>query len=206
MEWMETLLQNYGMAAIFLLILMEYACFPVSSEIILPLSGALAAGQGMSFPMLVLISTGAGAGGSMITYTLGRLGGSPLLERTMHRFPSMEKPILSSYRAFGNHGRGAVFVSRLIPLCRTYIGFVAGAMKQRPGSYLLFSAFGILIWNTVLTGIGYYFYQYRDIFFRYFNEYKHIILISGILLLFLIFLGRIRKKAETGEADRESEE
>lgn len=203
MEWMETLLQNYGLAAIFLLILMEYACFPVSSEIVLPLAGALAAGQGLSFPLLVLFSTLAGLGGSMITYLIGRLGGSPLLERTMHRFPSMEKPILSSYRTFGDHGRGAVFVSRLIPLCRTYIGFVAGAMKQSLSSYIVFSGIGILIWNTVLTGLGYYFYQYRGIFFQYFHQYKHYIFFGGIAILFLLVAGRIRKKGETAGADQE---
>lgn len=203
MEWMETLLQNYGMAAIFLLILMEYACFPVSSEVVLPLAGALAAGQGLSFPLLVLFSTLAGIGGSTITYFIGRLGGSPLLERTMHRFPSMKKPILASYRTFGDHGRGAVLISRLIPLCRTYISFVAGAMKQSLISYILFSGIGILIWNAVLTGLGYYFYQYRTIFFRYFNQYKHYIFFGGIAILLLLILGRVRKKGETAEADPE---
>lgn len=203
MEWIEALLQNYGMAAIFLLILMEYACFPVSSEIILPLAGALAAGQGLSFPLLILFSTLAGLGGSTITYAIGRLGGSPLLERTMHRFPSMEKPILSSYRTFGDHGRSAVFISRLIPLCRTYIGFVAGAMQQSFTGYLLYSGFGILIWNTVLTGLGYYFYQYRDIFFRHFDQYKQYIFFGGLAILFLLLLGRIRKKVERSEAGQE---
>lgn len=203
MGWMETLLQNYGMPAIFLLILMEYACFPVSSEIVLPLAGALAAGQGLSFPTLILFSTLAGLGGSMITYVIGRTGGSPLLERIMGRFPSMEKPILSSYRTFGDHGKAAVFLSRLIPLCRTYIGFVAGAMKQSFSGYLLYSAFGIFLWNTVLTGLGYYFYQYRDVFFSYFDKYKHFIFVGGIAILLLIFLRRVRKGPDKDEADQE---
>lgn len=202
MEWIESLLQNYGMAAIFLLILLEYACFPVSSEIILPLAGAIAAGQNLSFPLLVLFSTLAGLGGCLITYSIGRLGGSPLLERIMHRFPSMERPILSSYRTFGDHGKGAVFFSRLIPLCRTYIGFVAGAMKQSFVSYLLYSGFGILIWNTVLTGLGYYFYQYRSIFFRYFDSCKRYIFWGGIILLILFIFCRIRKKADKAETDQ----
>jgi membrane protein DedA with SNARE-associated domain len=203
MEWIGAFLQNYGMAAIFLLILMEYACFPVSSEIILPLAGLLAAGQGLSFPILLLISSLAGLGGSTITYLIGRFGGSLLLERAMKRFPSTKKPILSSYRAFGNHGNTAVFLSRLIPLCRTYIGFVSGAMKQSFVSYVLFSAFGILLWNTVLTGLGYYFYPYREQFFRYFDEYKHVILFGGAGLLVLILLCRIRKKPRRDDTDRE---
>ena len=39
MDWIESFLQNYGIWAMFVLIMLEYACFPVSSEIILPLWG-----------------------------------------------------------------------------------------------------------------------------------------------------------------------
>lgn len=199
----EDLLLTYGMPAIFLLILLEYACFPVSSEIVLPLAGLFAAGQGLSFPMLVLLSTMAGIGGSMITYLIGRKGGSPLLERIMKRFPSMEKPIISSYRTFGDHGKSAVFLSRLIPLCRTYIGFVAGAMKQKCSGYIIYSAFGILLWNTILTGLGYYFYQYKEVFFFYFDRYKHWIFFIGLFLLFLILWSRVKKDRDRDEKDRE---
>lgn len=199
----EDLLVTYGLPAMFLLILLEYACFPVSSEIILPLAGVVAAGQGLSFPLLILFSTLAGLGGSLITYLIGRKGGSPLLEKTMHRFPSMEKPILASYRSFGDHGKSAVFLSRLIPLCRTYIGFVAGAMKQNCSSYLLYSAFGIFLWNTVLTSLGYYFYCYKDVFFSYFNRYKRWIFFGGLFLLGILLWRKIKKsraKAETDQA------
>ena len=198
----EDLLITYGLPAMFLLILLEYACFPVSSEIILPLAGLIAAGQGLSFPLLVLFSTLAGIGGSLITYGIGRIGGSPLLERVMNRFPSMEKPILSSYRTFGDHGKSAVFVSRLIPLCRTYIGFVAGAMKQSCSGYILYSAFGIFLWNTVLTGLGYYCYQYREMFFSYFNQYKRWIFFGGLLLLVLLLWHRIKKGRAKGGGDQ----
>ena len=152
MDWIESFLQNYGIWAMFVLIMLEYACFPVSSEIILP------------------------------------------LERIMKRFSSMEKPILTSYRVFGNHEKSAVLISRVIPLCRTYIGFVAGAMGQNISRYLLYSAIGIVTWNTVLTGLGYYFYQYKDLFFHYLDKYKHVIFYTGIILLVIFALNAIRKK------------
>jgi membrane protein DedA with SNARE-associated domain len=204
MTELHAIVQNYGMTAVFLLILLEYACFPVSSEIVLPLAGWMAAGQSLSFPVLAAVSTLAGLGGSIITYAIGRFGGSPLLERLMKRFPSVEKPILSSYRTFGNHGRAAVFLSRLIPLCRTYIGFVAGAMKQPVSSYLFYSSFGILLWNTVLTALGYYFYPYRHIFFRYFNEYKSFIFWGGMAILACLLLNRIRKCRDKSSAHPKS--
>jgi membrane protein DedA with SNARE-associated domain len=201
MAMVESLVTEYGMIAIFLLILAEYACFPVSSEIILPLAGLIGAGQGMAFPVLVLFASISGLAGSCITYGIGRFGGSPLLERLIVRFPSFSKPILASYRTFGDHGKCAVFLSRLIPLCRTYIGFVAGAMKQPLAGYLIYSSLGILLWNSVLLSLGYYFYCYRNVFFSYFNQYKKWILVSASLLLLLIFFCRSRAKKRNTETD-----
>lgn len=157
------------------------------------------AGQGMPYALLVLISSAAGLGGTTLIYFAGRLGGSPMLEKAMKRFPTLKRPILASYRTFGDHGGSAVFLSRIIPLCRTYIAFVAGAMKQSLCSYLLCSALGILLWNALLTGLGYYCYRYRDIFFQYFDRYKKWILIIGSLLLLMFIIQKLstgRKKNE----------
>lgn len=203
MSFLENFVSQYGLPAIFFCILLEYACFPVSSEIVLPLSGLLAANQNLPFPLLVAFSTIAGVMGSLFTYFVGRFGGSPLLERIMKRFPSMESPILASYRTFGNHGKAAIFFSRLIPLCRTYIGFIAGAMKQGFCRYVLYSAFGILIWNTILTGLGYYFYQYKDLFFSYFDRYKHWIFRGGLIVLALLAFVHIKKQRKQSEKEQE---
>ena len=91
----------------------------------------------------------------------------------------------------------------MIPLCRTYIGFVAGAMGQNISRYLLYSAIGIVTWNTVLTGLGYYFYQYKDLFFHYFDKYKHVIFYTGIVLLVIFALNAIRKKRAARETNQE---
>ena len=114
----------------------------------------------------------------------------------MVRFPSSKKPILASYRTFGNRGRLAVCVGRIIPICRTYIAFVAGACGQSYPAYVIFSSIGITIWNTLLICLGYYFYNYRNIFFYYFDKYKTFILIIGLLLILLLLFSR---KTETEE-------
>ena len=78
----------------------------------------------------------------------------------------------------------------VIPLCRTYIAFVAGSSKQSFPTYAIFSAIGITLWNSVLITLGYYGYQYRDTFFHYFNQYKTIILVVGVGLLVLLLFPR----------------
>lgn len=198
MNFVESLVAQYGLPAIFLLILAEYACFPVSSEIVLPLAGLMGAKLHISFAVLAVLSTVAGLIGSCITYGIGRFGGSPLIERLIRRFPSFSKPIDASYRTFGHRGKSAVFLSRLIPLCRTYIGFVAGAMKQPVLTYLISSALGILLWNTALTSLGYYFYQYKDWFFLYFDRYKKWIFFVGLFLLALLLLRRFKSRPTDG--------
>lgn len=189
-------IENYGIPAILLIILLEYACFPISSELVLPFAGAFGAGCGMSLPLLILYSSLAGLAGTSLTYGIGRYGGSPLLEKIMIRFPSSKKPILSSYRTFGNRGKLAVCLARIIPLCRTYIAFVAGTCGQSYPTYALFSAIGITIWNTVLLTMGFYFYQYRNIFWAYYDRYKIFIFFGGILILLLFFVFR-QKEGET---------
>lgn len=192
LQWIE----SYGTPAIILLIALEYACFPISSELVLPFAGAFGAGIGISLPLLILYSSAAGLAGTSLTYAIGRYGGSPLLEKIMARFPSSKKPILASYRTFGNRGRLAVCVGRIIPICRTYIAFVAGACGQSYPAYVIFSSIGITIWNTLLICLGYYFYNYRNIFFYYFDKYKTFILIIGLLLILLLLFSR---KTETEE-------
>lgn len=188
MEQVLLWIESYGTPAILLLIALEYACFPISSELVLPFAGAVGAGLGVSLPLLVLYSSLAGLAGTSLTYAIGRYGGSPLMEKIMSRFPSTKKPILASYRTFGNHGKIAVCLGRVIPICRTYIAFVAGACGQTYPAYALFSAAGITVWNAVLLTLGYYFYQYRGIFFLYFNKYKSVILVVGLLLLVLLLV------------------
>lgn len=192
LQWIE----SYGTPAIILLIALEYACFPISSELVLPFAGAFGAGIGISLPLLILYSSAAGLAGTSLTYAIGRYGGSPLLEKIMVRFPSSKKPILASYRTFGDRGRLAVCVGRIIPICRTYIAFVAGACGQSYPAYVIFSSIGITIWNTLLICLGYYFYNYRNIFFYYFDKYKTFILIIGLLLILLLLFSR---KTETEE-------
>lgn len=190
MEQVLLWVQTYGTPAIILLIALEYACFPISSELVLPFAGAFGAGIGLSLPLLILYSSAAGLIGTSLTYTIGRCGGSPMMEKIMVRFPSTKKPILASYRTFGDHGRSAVCLGRVIPICRTYIAFVAGACGQSYPTYAVFSLIGIAVWNAVLLTLGYYFYQFRDVFFHYFNQYKTIILIAGLLLIVLLLVTR----------------
>lgn len=187
-----SLLQHFGLPAMLLLILLEYACFPVSSEIILPFCGALASKQNIAFPILVLTSGFAGLIGTSICYAIGYFGGAPLLNRLGRRFPSLHKGIEASFQKFERYGRFLVLFGRFIPLCRTYLGFAAGALRQPLRIYLPFSLIGILCWNCLLLGLGFFLHDNWVIVSSWYTRYKNI-LIPALLILLLLSFAQNRK-------------
>ena len=189
MQTLLDFLSSYGLPAMFLVILLEYACFPVSSEIVLPLCGALAAASETSYLTLILCSTLAGILGTCICYAVGRYGGTAILERIMRRFPKTEKPLTASRNKFEHCGTYAVAIGRVIPLCRTYIAFIAGAAGMKFVPYLVSSLIGITVWNCVLTGIGYVMQENWTYATALYEKYKDV-LIPLLLITILVIVYR----------------
>lgn len=183
-----------GLIAMCIIIMLEYACFPVSSEIVLPLSGAVAAHKGISFFIMILCSVIAGSIGTSFCYSVGRFGGNALIGKLIRKFPKTEKGINSSYDKFNRFGSYAVCIGRMIPICRTYIAFIAGAAKQPFSVYFSYSFLGITIWNIILIGIGYTLGDNWTMVSTYYNQNKFFIILAVMLLALFFFALKFRKK------------
>ena len=193
------LISQYGLAAIFTLILIEYACFPLSSEIVLPFSGAIASITKMPYIIVVAISIVAGLIGTSICYFIGRIGGGGILKTIKRKFPQTTKGIDDSCERFERYGAFAVLIARLIPICRTYIGFVAGAAKLNYVTYITSSCIGISLWNSILIGLGYLFHDKWETVGSYYSQYKDIIVPLIVLVIFRL-IAKTRKKKSTKTA------
>lgn len=195
MDTILSLFDRYGMFAMFLIIFLEYACFPISSELVLPFAGAVARAENLSFFLLLPLSVLAGTLGTGLCYLVGRLGGDALLAKLVKRFPKTQKGIDSSREKFAKYGAGAVCIGRVIPICRTYIAFVAGAAGQSPSVYFPYSFLGITIWNSALLSFGYFLQDNWGAVSGYYTRYKHFLIpvLPGIVVLFFI-VRRFRKK------------
>lgn len=195
MSWLFSFLNQYGLPAMLLLILLEYACFPVSSEIVLPFCGALAGKQDIPFLLLVILSTIAGLCGTSICYIIGYFGGTPLLEKIMKRFPKTEPGLKTSFEKFQKRGPLLVLFGRFIPICRTYLGFAAGALHLPLSQYIPFSLVGIFCWNTLLCGLGYTLQENWPVVASWYTRYKNILIpLLLLILLFFLFKSKFQKK------------
>lgn len=188
MSYFADLIYEYGLLAAFIIIMLEYACFPVSSEIVLPFCGAVAAMNNTHYLLLVPVSVLAGLIGTGICYAVGWFGGGAIINTIKRKFPKTEKSINASYERFNKHGSWAVCIGRVIPLVRTYIALVAGAAKLNPATYFSASLLGITIWNTVLIGLGYSLGENYGRVSSYYQRYKHnLIPVFIIAAAYLIF-------------------
>lgn len=194
-ELFSSLLNDYGIFALFFIIMLEYACFPISSEIVLPFAGAFALTYHIPYLLLVPVSVLAGLLGTTFCYLIGRLGGSKLLEKLMTRFPKTKPGIESSCKKFERYGTLAVCFGRVIPLCRTYIAFIAGSAKQPYAQFLSFSFLGITIWNCILIGLGFFLKSGWGKVQMYYEEYKLIIAAAAFIVLAVFLIYKLRSKA-----------
>ncbi len=198
MNIVTNLIYEYGLIAMFIIILLEYACFPVSSEIVLPFSGAVASINHTNFFVILLLSVIAGLIGTGICYTVGWFGGGTIIAAVTHKFPKSKKGIEEAYERFNRHGASAVCIGRVIPLIRTYIALVAGAAKFNPLTYFCASALGITIWNTLLIGLGYILRENYQKVGTYYIRYKHNLIPVAIVFGVILLLKCILKKKNKG--------
>ena len=188
MELLTSLFQKYGLMGLCLMILLEYACFPISSEIVLPFCGAFAKACDISFFYLIPASILSGLLGTTLCYFVGRIGGSRILLFLKTRFPKTKKGIEASEEKLGRYGALAVCFGRVIPLCRTYIAFIAGSVKQPLSQYMTYSLLGITIWNCVLISLGYLFQSNWNEVQRYYEEYKMLLVFTAVVLLLVFWM------------------
>jgi membrane protein DedA with SNARE-associated domain len=200
MGFISELIYNYGLIAMFLIIMLEYACFPVSSEIVLPLSGAVASINNTHFLVILPLSIIAGLIGTGICYTVGWYGGGAIINGIKRKFPKSEKSLDASYNKFHENGASAVCIGRVIPLVRTYIALIAGAAKLKPSVYFPASLLGITIWNTLLIGLGYSLRENYDKVAEYYSRYKHNLIPVLIIAIAFLVIHRIYRKRKKRSA------
>jgi len=149
------LVGTWGLIAIFVTMAGESAGLPLSSEIVVPLGGALASQGRLNFLLVVLVSSLANLTGSLIAFYLTRrYGERVVLSRAGRRLGLSRGHLRLAHRFFARFGLWAVFVGRLLPIVRTYISFPAGLSKIGYVRFTLATLAGAVPWNLGLAYAG----------------------------------------------------
>lgn len=186
---LTNIIETLGYGGVFTATGLEYACFPISSELLLPFIGYTVSKGNMNLPITILVSTAAGVFGSFCCYTTGRIGGSFLEQTICKRFKTIHIGMEKAKDIFRHYGRQSVFFARVFPLARTYISFPAGMASMPTGEFLLYTALGAFLWNTLLISCGYFFGSHLNTIKPLLASNKMIPVygLFGVLILFILF-------------------
>ncbi len=150
------LVGTWGYLAILVTMAAESAGVPISSEIVVPLGGALASQGKLNFVLVVLVASLANLAGSLIAFYLSRrFGERVVLSRAGRRLGLSRGHLRLANRFFARVGLWAVFVGRLLPIVRTYISFPAGISKIGYVRFTLATLAGAVPWNLALAYAGF---------------------------------------------------
>jgi membrane protein DedA with SNARE-associated domain len=150
------LVGSWGLIAIFVTMVGESAGLPISSEIVVPLGGALASQGKLNFVLVVAVASVANLTGSLIAFYLTRRFGERVILSRAGRWMGLSKGHLRlANRFFDRWGLWAVFLGRLLPIVRTYISFPAGLSRIGYVKFTIVTLLGATPWNFGLAYAGY---------------------------------------------------
>ena len=152
---LTTLIEAFGLAAVFVLMAAESCGVPFPSEVIMPVAGAFAAFGHLSLVGAVLAGAAGNLLGSLVAYALAARFGEPVLLGPGRWIGISRVHLDLAGRWFGRYGLVAVFVGRMLPMVRTYISFPAGLSRLAPLPFSGLTFAGAVPWCAVLAAIGY---------------------------------------------------
>jgi membrane protein DedA with SNARE-associated domain len=143
-----------GYAALFGILLVEFAGLPLPGETVL-LGAVVLAGAGhLSLPLVVLLAIAGAILGDCLGYVIGRRGGRLLLLRPGPFVARRHRMLHGAERFFARYGAPAVFLSRWVPCARYLTPLTAGAAQMSWHRFLFFNVTGGIVWVASLSAVA----------------------------------------------------
>ncbi|TKJ28051.1 DedA family protein [Blastococcus sp. CCUG 61487] len=149
------LIDSLGPIGVGIAILAETVVPPIPSEVVLGAAGVLINAGRMDLIPVILFATLGSLLGAVFFYYVGRALGPRRSHAFLDRLPLVEtEDVDKTFAWFERHGRAAVFFGRMVPIVRSFVSVPAGVVRMPIWQFLLYTAAGSLLWNSLLIGLG----------------------------------------------------
>jgi len=154
--WAIDLMERLGAPGAGLAVALENLFPPLPSEVILPLAGFAASRGDLGLVSAIVFTTLGSLVGALALYGVGAGLGRDRTRAVAGKLPLMKLEDVDKAEAwFDRHGPKAVLIGRLVPVVRSLISVPAGVERMPVVLFGLLTAFGSLIWNSLLIVAGY---------------------------------------------------
>lgn len=158
-EFVIQVMDSFGYAGIFFLILIENLFPPIPSEVILTFGGFMTTYTALKVSGVIAASTLGSVLGAVFLYGVGRLIPAQKLRGFLEgkwgkRLQVQTEDVEDASGWFDKKGKSTVFFCRFIPIIRSLISIPAGMARMSLLPFLLLTFAGSLGWNTALISAG----------------------------------------------------
>lgn len=193
-----------GVAAVFVLMLLESACIPVPSEAIMLFAGFSVSEGELTMFGIVAAGVLGNLVGSWVAYAAGYYGRLDLLDRNKLIHVN-QKHLKWADDWFARYGNATVFFSRMLPIVRTFISLPAGVAKMPFWRFTAYTLAGCIPWVLMLALIGRAVGDNWEQWRHYLGYFDYVVLAAivggAIYLLIRRRCGSGGEEAEAGSAE-----
>jgi membrane protein DedA with SNARE-associated domain len=158
-QWITDIGYSFGYVGIAILVALGNLHLPIPTELTLPFAGFLVSQGYLSFVGVLISTTVAAVGTSVLLYIPGRWFGEERLRRFVRRYGKFvflsESDLDRASHLFEKHGWKAILIGRLIPGVGTLISIPAGLYRMPIlGWFMFFTGLDSVIYNALFIGLG----------------------------------------------------
>jgi membrane protein DedA with SNARE-associated domain len=152
--WLLSLSAGAAYTIVFVLMVLQSACIPIPSEIIMPFAGYKLGHSISNLLVLTAVASIASNLGSIPAYWLGAHGGRPMIERYGRFILLSHRDLDLAEKFFARYGSITVLLGRMLPIIRTFIAFPAGIARMNQVRFHIYTFIGSFPWCFALAYIG----------------------------------------------------
>ena len=157
MNHLLDLLQQYGLALVFINVLALQAGLPMPAYPTLIVTGALAARGHHSLAALLATAVSASLIADLGWYSTGRRVGGPVLRTLCKISLSPDSCVRQTEAIFSRWGARSLIVAKFIPGFASVATAMAGVLRVPLHRFIPADAIGAALWSGVAIGLGYIF-------------------------------------------------
>jgi len=192
-------INNYGYAAVFILVFLQEIGIPnpVPNELVLLFAGALSTIGDLNFFLIFLTAVAADVIGSSILYFAFYFFEHWILER-LSKWTAINKNLDKMKERILKQGLWAIFLGRMIPFVRGYVSTAAGVLNIPYKVFLPIVATSAAIWSGGYVILGHYLGKNWEVVGRIIGAYLWPVaggLIAVVIAVFLLRSWRKRRRA-----------
>lgn len=191
-------LSNINYFTITVLMAIESSFVPLPSELVIPPAAYLAVAGKLNLGLIIFFSTLGCVIGAVCNYLLSYYLGRKIIyaladSRWARIFFINRQKVEHAEHYFLENGNTSTFIGRLLPGIRHLISIPAGLSKMHLKKFIIYTALGSALWNSILAVMSYVLVDKWEVYFKEIT-WGFIIIGLGFVAWLVIRAGRRKKE------------